>query len=210
MSWLRRLALSSREMENNDMIAGVDEAGRGPLAGPVVAAAVILDPRKAIAGLRDSKQLTAAARERLAAIIRERALAWSVGRAEAEDIDRMNILRATLLAMARAVAGLSTVPAYVLVDGSHCPSVACRVEAVVGGDRRYACISAASILAKVTRDAEMATLDALYPQYGFIRHKGYPTAEHRRALLTHGPCPLHRRSFGPVRAIVETDSGSGC
>jgi ribonuclease HII len=197
-------------MEKHETIAGVDEAGRGPLAGPVVAAAVILDPREAIAGLRDSKQLTAAARERLAGIIRQRALAWSVGRAEPEDIDRMNILQATLLAMERAVAGLSTVPSHVLVDGSHCPNVACRVEAVIGGDRRYACISAASILAKVTRDAEMVALDGRYPQYGFIRHKGYPTAEHRRALRNYGPCPLHRRSFAPVRAVVEEDAGSSC
>ncbi len=196
-------------MDNAEMIAGVDEAGRGPLAGPVVAAAVILHPCRAIAGLRDSKQLTPAGRERLAGIIRERAVAWSLGRVEADDIDRMNILQATLLAMARAVAGLPTLPSQVLVDGTHCPRVACRVQAVVGGDRLHACISAASILAKVTRDTEMVALDARYPQYGFARHKGYPTAEHRRALRQHGRCPLHRRSFAPVRAVVETCAAHG-
>lgn len=191
------------DMVEYALIAGVDEAGRGPLAGPVVAAAVLLNPRSPIEGLRDSKQLTAKQRESLARDIRERALAWSVGRADACDIDRMNILQATLLAMARAVAGLSTRPHHVLVDGLHCPTVPCSVEAVVGGDRRYASISAASILAKVTRDAEMLVLDSRYPQYGFKRHKGYPTAEHRQALQEHGPCPIHRRSFAPVRAVVD-------
>ncbi len=190
-------------MNERDLIAGVDEAGRGPLAGPVVAAAVVLNPRGAIDGLRDSKQLTAGERERLAELIRERAYAWSLGRADAADIDRMNILQATLLAMARAVAGLATPPRHVLVDGLHCPSLLCSVEAVVGGDRRFASISAASILAKVTRDAEMVALDGRYPQYGFKRHKGYPTAEHREALRRHGPCPFHRRSFAPVRAVIE-------
>jgi ribonuclease HII len=190
-------------VNERDLIAGVDEAGRGPLAGPVVAAAVVLDPRVAIDGLRDSKQLTAAERERLAGVIRERALAWGLGRADVDDIDRINILQATLLAMARAVAGLPTLPAHVLVDGSHCPQLPCSVEAVIGGDRRHASISAASILAKVTRDAEMVELDGRYPQYGFRRHKGYPTAEHREALREHGPCPLHRRSFAPVRAAIE-------
>lgn len=190
-----------------DVIAGVDEAGRGPLAGPVVAAAVVLDPCFAIDGLRDSKQLSAAQRERLAGVIRECALAWSVGRADAEDIDRINILQATLLAMARAVAGLSMPPTHVLVDGTHCPRLPCSVEAVVGGDRSHASISAASILAKVTRDAEMVALDGRYPQYGFRRHKGYPTAEHRQALREHGPCPFHRRSFAPVRAAIEAGRG---
>jgi ribonuclease HII len=147
--------------------------------------------------------LTAAERERLAGVIRERALAWGLGRADVDDIDRINILQATLLAMARAVAGLPTLPAHVLVDGSHCPQLPCSVEAVIGGDRRHASISAASILAKVTRDAEMVELDGRYPQYGFRRHKGYPTAEHREALREHGPCPLHRRSFAPVRAAIE-------
>ena len=194
------------------LIAGVDEAGRGPLAGPVLAAAVILNPGDTIDGLRDSKQLTAASRERLAALIRERAYAWSLGRAEADDIDRLNILQATLLAMARAVEGLSTRPRHVMVDGLHCPSLSCSVEAVVGGDRRFASISAASILAKVTRDAEMLALDSRSPGYGFRRHKGYPTAEHRDALRRLGPCPFHRRSFAPVRDLIEAgyeNSGGG-
>jgi ribonuclease HII len=189
-----------------ELVAGVDEAGRGPLAGPVVAAAVVLDPGTTIDGLRDSKQLTALARERLAEIIRERAYAWSLGRADAGDIDRINILQATLLAMARAVEGLPTSPHHVLVDGLHCPRLACTVEAVVGGDRRFASISAASILAKVSRDAEMVELDCRYPQYGFKRHKGYPTVEHRKALRQHGPCPYHRRSFAPVRDLIESAS----
>ena len=190
-------------MFDHELIAGVDEAGRGPLAGPVLAAAVVLDPRAPIEGLRDSKQLSAAARERLALLIRDRAVAWSLGRADASDIDRINILQATLLAMARAVAGLPSYPQRVLVDGLHCPQLSCSVQAVVGGDRRYASISAASILAKVSRDAEMLELDCRYPEYGFRRHKGYPTREHREALREHGPCPFHRRSFAPVRAALE-------
>ena len=190
-------------MLDEELVAGVDEAGRGPLAGPVLAAAVVLDPRTPIDGLRDSKQLSAGARERLAELIRERSLAWSVGRADVGDIDRINILQATLLAMARAVAGLPCRPHRVLVDGLHCPRLPCSVEAVVGGDRLFAAISAASILAKVVRDAEMVDLDCRYPQYGFRRHKGYPTLEHREALRRHGPCPSHRRSFAPVRAAVE-------
>jgi len=193
-------------MVDHELTAGVDEAGRGPLAGPVVAAAVVLDPLFPIDGLRDSKKLSAAHRERLAVLIRERAYAWSVGRADAGDIDRINILQATLLAMARAVAGLPTPPRHVLVDGLHCPRLPCSVEAVVGGDRRIASISAASILAKVTRDAEMVQLDRRYPQYGFRRHKGYPTVEHREALRQHGPCPIHRRTFAPVRSSIEASS----
>lgn len=188
------------------LMAGVDEAGRGPLAGPVVAAAVMLDPDAPIDGLRDSKQLTARTRERLAGEIRERALAWSLGWADAGDIDRINILQATLLAMARAVDGLPTCPHRVLVDGLHCPELPCSVEAVVGGDKRFAAISAASILAKVTRDAEMVELDRRYPEYGFKRHKGYPTREHREALRRYGPCPVHRRTFAPVRAAIEVNS----
>lgn len=189
------------------LVAGVDEAGRGPLAGPVMAAAVVLDPGDPIDGLRDSKQLGVAARERLADAIRLRALAWSVGRADPGDIDRINILQATLLAMQRAVAGLAARPDRVLVDGLHCPSLPCAAEAIVGGDRCHAAISAASILAKVTRDAEMVHMDARYPEYGFRRHKGYPTREHREALLRHGPCPLHRRSFAPVRAAIDARAG---
>jgi len=200
-------------LERFELVAGVDEAGRGPLAGPVLAAAVVLDPRAPIEGLADSKLLGARARERLASLIRERAYAWSLGRADAGDIDRINILQATLLAMARAVAGLRTSPQRVMVDGLHCPRLACSVQAVVGGDRRFASISAASILAKVTRDAEMVELDSRYPEYGFKRHKGYPTREHREALRLHGPCPIHRRSFAPVRAVIEASrvsAGEGC
>jgi len=191
-------------LAKHGIIAGVDEAGRGPLAGPVLAAAVVLDPRAPIEGLADSKTLSARARERLASLIRVRAYAWSLGRADAGDIDRINILQATLLAMARAVAGLPACPEHVLVDGLHCPRLPCSVRAVVGGDRLFASISAASILAKVTRDAEMVELDRRYPEYGFKRHKGYPTREHREALLQHGPCPFHRRSFAPVRAVIES------
>lgn len=199
-------------LARSEMIAGVDEAGRGPLAGPVLAAAVVLDPRAPIDGLADSKQLGARARERLASLIREHAYAWSLGRADAGDIDRINILQATLLAMARAVAGLPVSPERVMVDGLHCPQLACSVQAVVGGDRRIASISAASILAKVTRDAEMLEMDRCYPEYGFKRHKGYPTREHREALRKLGPCPIHRRSFAPVRAVIEAGrilSGEG-
>lgn len=190
-------------LAGSELIAGVDEAGRGPLAGPVLAAAVVLDPRAPIEGLADSKQLSATARERLACLIRERAYAWSLGRADAGDIDRINILQATLLAMARAVTGLPMSPERVMVDGLHCPELPCSVQAVVGGDRLVASISAASILAKVTRDAEMVELDRRYPEYGFKRHKGYPTREHREVLRRLGPCPIHRRSFAPVRAVIE-------
>jgi ribonuclease HII len=181
-----------------ELIAGVDEAGRGPLAGPVVAAAVILDPKRRIRGLADSKVLTPERREELALKIRVRAVAWAIGRADVEEIDSINILRASLLAMSRAVAALSAVPQRVVVDGIHCPAVACAVSAIIGGDARVPAISAASIIAKVARDAEMCRLHIDYPQYGFHRHKGYSTPEHLEALRIHGPCPLHRRSFGPV------------
>jgi ribonuclease HII len=180
------------------LLAGVDEVGRGPLAGPVVTAAVILDPARPIDGLRDSKALAPARREALAALIRERALAWALGRAEVEEIDAHNILRATLLAMARAVHALPVAPERVLVDGNQCPEVPWPVEAVVGGDARVPAISAASILAKVARDAEMVELDARYPGYGLAGHKGYPTREHLEALARLGPSPIHRRSFAPV------------
>ncbi|MCU0936464.1 MAG: ribonuclease HII [Gammaproteobacteria bacterium] len=180
------------------LVAGVDEVGRGPLAGPVVTAAVILDPARPIDGLRDSKALTPARREALAALIRERALAWALGRAEVEEIDAHNILRATLLAMERAVLALPVAPERVLVDGNQCPRVPWPVEAVVGGDALVPAISAASILAKVARDAEMVELDARHPGYGLAGHKGYPTREHREALARLGPSPIHRRSFGPV------------
>jgi ribonuclease HII len=182
------------------MICGVDEAGRGPLAGPVVAAAVILDPARPIVGLADSKKLSARRREKLAAEIRANALAWSIAEASVEEIDRINILQATLLAMQRAVAGLSILPTEVLIDGNRCPVLAVPARAIVGGDATVAAISAASILAKTSRDAGLVTLHARYPQYGFERHKGYGTAEHLAALRLHGPTPAHRRSFAPVRA----------
>jgi ribonuclease HII len=184
------------------LIAGVDEAGRGPLAGPVVAACVLLDPDHPITGLADSKTLSAARREALAACIREHALAWAVGEASVAEIDALNILRATLLAMARAVEALAVKPDEVLVDGLHCPLVACRTRAVVRGDATVPSISAASILAKTVRDATMARLHARHPDYGFDRHKGYPTAEHVEALRRLGPIEAHRRSFAPVRAAI--------
>ena len=185
------------------LIAGVDEAGRGPLAGPVVAAAVILDPRRPIAGLADSKRLTALRREQLFEQICAHALCCAVAEATVEEIDRLNILQATLLAMQRAVAGLRLPPAKVLVDGNRLPRLSVRAEAVVGGDATVPAISAASILAKVQRDRWCQRVAAQWPQYGFAAHKGYGTAAHLAALRTHGPCPLHRRSFAPVRAALE-------
>ncbi len=184
------------------MICGVDEAGRGPLCGSVVAAAVVLDPARPIDGLSDSKKLTARARERLAALIRERALAWAVAEASVEEIDRLNILHATMLAMQRAVAALPVVPELVRVDGNRCPGLAVPSEAVVKGDATVPAISAASILAKTVRDAQMCELDARHPEYGFARHKGYPAADHLEALRAHGVLDCHRRSFAPVRDIL--------
>jgi ribonuclease HII len=178
--------------------AGVDEAGRGPLAGPVVAAAVVLDPCAIPAGLADSKQLAPDRRERLAVRIRQTALAWSVAWADAAEIDALNILAATMLAMRRAVLGLAPGPQHVQVDGNRCPRLGCTVEAIVRGDAKVAAISAASILAKVARDRCMERLDAVYPGYGFGRNKGYPTPGHLEALAGLGPCPVHRRSFRPV------------
>ncbi len=180
------------------LIAGVDEAGRGPLAGPVFAAAVILDPEHPIDGLRDSKTLSARRREHLAEAIRRHALAWAIASADVAEIDALNILQATMLAMRRAVEALAVVPAEVLVDGMHCPRVQYAVRAIVKGDRDVAAIAAASILAKTARDALLCELDARYPLYGFAQHKGYGTAVHLAALLRHGPCPVHRRSFAPV------------
>ncbi len=191
------------------MICGVDEAGRGPLAGPVYAAAVILDASCPIIGLADSKKLSARKRERLTEEIRLKALAWAVASASVEEIDNLNILQATMLAMARAVAGLAVPPAEVLVDGNRCPDVPFPVRAIVGGDATVAAISAASILAKTVRDAEMLRLHAEYPQYGFDRHKGYGTAAHLAALRQYGPAPLHRRSFAPVREAFEGRQGAG-
>lgn len=182
---------------------GVDEAGRGPLAGPVVAAAVILDPVRPIAGLADSKKLSAVRREKLAVEIRAKALAWCVAEASVAEIDAINILQATLLAMQRAVAGLTVTPAEALIDGNRCPLLAVPARAIVGGDATVAEISAASILAKTTRDAGLLALHAEYPQYGFDRHKGYGTAEHLAALRAHGPTPHHRKSFAPVREQLE-------
>ena len=187
-------------------VAGVDEAGRGPLAGPVVAAAVILDATRPIRGLRDSKQLTAERREELAAQIRDRALAWAVAYADHEEIDRINILQASLLAMSRAVAALAIEPHEVQVDGNQCPVVKQPVTAIVKGDSKVRAISAASILAKVERDAAMRRMHQLYPQYGFDAHKGYPTPAHLEALKQHGVCPIHRRSFAPVREHLERAS----
>lgn len=180
------------------LIAGIDEAGRGPLAGPVFAAAVILDPARPVPGLRDSKALTAERREALAGEVRAHALAWAIASADVAEIDALNILHATMLAMRRAVEALGVAPDEVLVDGNRCPDVACRVRAIVKGDRDIAAISAASILAKTVRDALLVELDAAYPAYGFAQHKGYPTPEHLAALARHGPCPAHRRSFAPV------------
>ena len=184
------------------LVCGVDEAGRGPLAGPVVAAAVILDPNNPIDGLNDSKKLSARRRERLKAEICAKALAWAVAEASVEEIDTINILHASMLAMQRAVDALSVRPVRALIDGNRCPKLACEVEAVVGGDGKIEAIAAASILAKTTRDAGMSNLHLCYPQYGFDRHMGYPTALHLQALREHGPSPVHRRSFSPVRQLV--------
>jgi len=183
-------------------IAGVDEVGRGPLAGPVIAAAVILDRARPIHGLADSKKLSERRRNQLADEIREKALAWSIGRVDHTDIDRINILQASLLAMKIAIEGLSVRPDHVLVDGNRCPQVRFSVEAVVRGDQTVPAISAASILAKVMRDEEMAVMDGVYPGYGFARHKGYPTSEHVCALEKLGVCPIHRRSFAPVTRLI--------
>lgn len=180
------------------MIAGVDEAGRGPLAGPVIAAAVILNPAQPITGLADSKQLSAKNRDILFATICQRALAWSVGSASVAEIDEINILQASLLAMQRAVADLKIAPRVVLVDGNRCPRLPCQAQAIVRGDETEAAISAASIVAKVWRDRLMKELDKQYPFYGFSQHKGYPTRQHLDALALHGPCDVHRRSFAPV------------
>ncbi len=183
------------------LVCGIDEAGRGPLAGPVVAAAVILDPARPIAGLNDSKKLSEKKRLALAGEIREKAVAWCVAEANIEEIDRLNILWATMLAMQRAVAGLAVRPISALVDGNRCPKLDIPVEAVVKGDGKIASIAAASILAKTVRDAGMLELHARYPQYGFDRHMGYPTAAHFAALQAHGASPVHRKSFGPVAQL---------
>lgn len=184
------------------LVAGVDEVGRGPLVGAVVTAAVILDPSRPIVGLNDSKKLSEKRRLALFDEIKDKALSWSLGRAEPHEIDELNILHATMLAMQRAVAGLHIVPEYVLIDGNRCPALPMPSMAVVKGDSRVAEISAASIIAKVTRDAEMAALDLTFPQYGFARHKGYPTAFHLERLAMHGATEHHRRSFAPVKRAL--------
>jgi ribonuclease HII len=184
------------------LICGVDEAGRGPLCGSVVAAAVILDPARPIEGLNDSKKLTPKRRARLAEEIRAKALAWAVAEASVEEIDRLNILHASMLAMSRAVAALPIRPDVVKVDGNRCPDLALPCEAIVGGDALVAEISAASILAKTVRDATMVELDRAFPQYGFARHKGYPVPDHLAALRAHGVLACHRRTFGPVRDLL--------
>lgn len=183
-------------------VAGVDEAGRGPLAGPVVAGAVILDVEYPIEGLQDSKQLSATRRERLFDEIREKALAWSVASASVAEIDSINILQATLLAMRRAVNALQPNAEHALIDGNRCPQLCCPAQAIVKGDSRVAAISAASILAKVTRDREMQRLDAMYPGYGLAQHKGYPSKAHIEALQRLGVSPVHRRSYAPVKRVL--------
>jgi len=188
------------------LICGVDEAGRGPLAGPVCAAAVVFEPgRRAPAGIADSKVLSSRERERLSILIKDRALAWAVAWASVEEIDSLNILQASLLAMRRAVESLSVSPHEVLFDGSHCPMLAVPARAIVDGDAKIRVIAAASILAKTARDAEMRRLHGQFPQYGFDAHKGYPTPQHLRALRRHGVCEVYRRSFRPVKLLLERD-----
>ncbi|NYT57693.1 ribonuclease HII [Alcaligenaceae bacterium] len=190
-------------------VAGIDEAGRGPLAGPVFAAAVILDPARPISGLDDSKKLSPARREDLALAVREYALAWCVASATVEEIDTLNILQATMLAMRRACEGLSLRPSQALIDGNRVPQgLLCTAQAIVGGDASVAEISAASILAKTARDADCLLLHQAYPDYGFDQHKGYGTALHLTRLQAHGPCPAHRSSFAPVRKLLQRDSTS--
>lgn len=184
------------------LLAGVDEVGRGPLAGDVVTAAVILDPRKPVAGLADSKKLSVNRRNQLAEEIREKALSWHVARASVDEIDKYNILRATLMAMVRAVDGLTLKPEYVAVDGNRLPDWEYAGEAVVGGDDKVPAISAASILAKVCRDAEMCLAEQAFPGYGFASHKGYGTRAHREAIVLLGPCLIHRKSFEPVKSLL--------
>lgn len=202
---MSRLSLSYPEAVR--LVVGVDEVGRGPLAGPVVAGAVILDPEQPIDGLADSKRLTENQRNELAGEIHHHALAWALGRAEVEEIDEINILQASLLAMRRAVLALDLSPDFALVDGNRCPELPCESEAVVKGDSIVPAISAASIIAKVARDTEMCEMDILYPGYGLARHKGYPSKQHLEALARLGVTPIHRRSFAPVRRVLGHCSG---
>jgi len=187
-----------------DLVAGVDEVGRGPLAGAVIAAAVILDPENPIEGLTDSKKLTEKKREFLSQKIKQKALSWAVGRAEIEEIDELNILHASMLAMKRAVESLSIEPDHCLIDGNRCPDLDCTSEAIVKGDLKIQSIGAASIIAKVARDNEMVELDIIYPGYGLAKHKGYPTKFHMQALQQLGVTPIHRRSFAPVKKLLES------
>lgn len=188
--------------ERFGVIAGVDEAGRGPLAGAVIAGAVILDPNNPIEGLMDSKKISEKKRDALFDEIQQKALAWSIGRAEVEEIDEINILQASMLAMKRAVESLSVTPELVLVDGNRCPDILLKTEAVVKGDQLVEAISAGSILAKVARDREMLAFDKKFPQYGFAKHKGYPTKVHMDAIREHGVCEIHRKTFGPVKKVL--------
>jgi ribonuclease HII len=206
MTTRRNRTLSLRFFTSAINVCGVDEAGRGPLAGPVYAAAVILDPGRPIRGLRDSKVLPPDTRERLADRIRERALSWSVASASVDEIDEINVLQASLLAMRRAVEGLSVAPGHALVDGNQLPTLTCTCEAIVKGDAKVAAISAASILAKTSRDALMKRLHDEHPQYGFDRHVGYATRQHLASLIEHGASAIHRRTFAPVRAVIEARS----
>lgn len=189
----------------NELICGVDEAGRGPLAGPVFAAAVILDPTKRIVGLRDSKKLTPARREALAIQIKANALAWSIAQCSEAEIDEINILQASMLAMRRAIEGLKIQPTLALIDGNRCPIIAIRTEAIIGGDDKVPAISAASILAKTARDAALVILHQQYPHYAFDQHKGYPTELHLERLRAHGVSPVHRRTYAPVRALLDLE-----
>lgn len=191
-----------RDREQHLYVAGVDEVGRGPLAGPVVAAAVILDPKHRIDGLADSKKLTEKKRETLSDDIQNKALAWCIARADVEEIDEINILQASLLAMKRAVEGLKVSPSLALIDGNKLPDLACEMEAIIKGDSKEACISAASIIAKVARDNEMVEMDKLYPGYGFAQHKGYPTKQHKEAIERLGITPIHRTSYAPVQKLL--------
>ncbi|WP_438971352.1 ribonuclease HII [Methylophaga sp.] len=189
-------------MTDSILVAGVDEVGRGPLAGPVVTAAVILDPNNPIEGLADSKTLTEKRRELLVPLIKQHALAWAIGRAEPHEIDEINILQASLLAMKRAVEALAISPDHALVDGIHAPDLNCKVTTIIKGDQSEPAIAAASILAKVARDNEMQEMDILYPGYGFAKHKGYPTKQHQEALVALGPTQIHRLSFSPVQLTL--------
>lgn len=196
--------------ETMRLVAGVDEVGRGPLAGPVVAAAVILDPQRPVHGLADSKKLSETRRSVLAEEIRNNALAWAIGRVDHHEIDRINILQASLLAMKLAVEALNPCPEHVLVDGNKCPELVCTVDAIIGGDNLVPAISAASILAKVVRDREMMEMEVIYPGYGFARHKGYPTRAHITALEKLGICEIHRRSYAPIQRIIGIQGDGTC